>query len=60
MTQPDDQYDGGTESPSTLCAVIRAAHIARDRDLERLAKRELRLRYGMRVTFERQTAEVSP
>lgn len=39
------------ESPATLVAIIVAARRARDRDLERIMRRELEHRYGVRLTF---------
>lgn len=41
-----------TDSPATLVAILRAARICGDRDLEREAKRELLERFGIRVTFD--------
>lgn len=38
-------------SPAALVAIIRAARIARDRDLELAAKRELSERFGIKLTF---------
>jgi len=39
------------ESPSALVAIIRAAKIAKDRELELGAKRELRERFGIELKF---------
>lgn len=36
---------------TALVAIIRAARISGDRDLERSAKRELSLRFGIKLTF---------
>ena len=36
-----------------LVAMLYAAHVARDRDMERWARRELRERYGISVSFSR-------
>lgn len=36
---------------TALVAIIRAAHLARDRDLERSAKQELAERFDMRLSF---------
>lgn len=42
-----------TDSPASLVAIVRAARLAGDRDLERVARQELRSRFGMDVTFTR-------
>lgn len=42
-----------TDSPSSLVAIVRAARLAGDRELERVARQELRNRFGMDVTFTR-------
>jgi len=39
--------------PAELVAIARAAHIAGDRDLEKVAKRELRNRFGIEIKFTR-------
>lgn len=36
---------------TALVAIIRAARISDDRELERSAKRELSLRFGIKLTF---------
>lgn len=41
------------ESPAELVAIARAAHVARDRDLERAAKRELLNQFGITIKFPR-------
>jgi len=40
-------------SPATLVAIIVAARNSKDRDLERTAKKELRERFGVNLTFQR-------
>jgi hypothetical protein len=37
---------------SALIVILRAAVLANDRDLERSARRELRERYGVQVSFD--------
>lgn len=37
------------DNPSALVSIIRAAKIARDRELERAARRELRSRFGIEL-----------
>jgi hypothetical protein len=39
-------------SPATLVAIVRAAHLTGDRDLERAARQRLREEFGMRVVIE--------
>lgn len=49
-----------TDSPQSLVAIIRAAHLAGDRSLERAARSELRERFGMDVSFvKRRHAEAA-
>ena len=38
-------------SPATLVAIARAANVAGDRELEAVAKRELKDRFGIEITF---------
>ena len=38
-------------SPAELVAIIRAARLCSDRELERSAKRELSERFGIKLTF---------
>ena len=45
------------ESPSTLVAIIVAARRAGDRELERDARRSLEDRYGVRLSFARESAD---
>ena len=45
------------QDPATLFAIAVAAHQAKNRDLERSAKRQLRAKFGVRITFERQRDE---
>lgn len=40
------------DSPAALVAIIRAARLGSDRDLERAARRELAERFGIRLTFQ--------
>ena len=47
MTSPHDSASQLT----TLLAIIRAARLTGDRDLERETKRQLADRFGMRLTF---------
>ncbi|MFT5324196.1 MAG: hypothetical protein ACI8P0_002056 [Planctomycetaceae bacterium] len=47
MTSSDDN----SRRLTALVAIIRAAHLSSDRDLERSAKRELTERFGMRLSF---------
>jgi hypothetical protein len=44
------------ETPVTLMAIARAAHLAGDRELERYARRELE-KLGMSITFRRRSPE---
>lgn len=44
------------KSPRELVAILHAAHVSGDRDLERAAKRELRERFGIELTYRRATA----
>jgi hypothetical protein len=41
-------------SLAALVTIARAAHIARDRALERETKRQLQERYGVTLTFQRE------
>jgi hypothetical protein len=43
--------------PSTLVVIAKAAHQTGDRELERAARRELRERHGIRLSFERPTTK---
>jgi hypothetical protein len=43
------------ESPATLVAIIVAARRAGDRELERDARRQLQERFGVRLSFVRET-----
>ena len=52
-THPTDRT---IDSPASLVAIIRAARVTGDRELERAAKQELRQRFGMSVSFEREPA----
>lgn len=45
-------------SPSHLVAIARAAHETGDVDLSRIARQELRTRFGIKISFEGDT--VSP
>lgn len=50
------------DSPSrmtALVAIIRAARLSGDRELERTAKRELSERFGVKLTFETRQKESS-
>jgi len=38
-------------TPAALMAIVHAAHVAGDRDLERGARRELRESFGIDVTY---------
>lgn len=38
-------------SPAELVAIIRAARLSNDRELERSAKRDLSERFGIKLTF---------
>lgn len=40
-------------SPAELVAIIRAARLAGDRELERTAKRELHARFGITLKFQK-------
>lgn len=44
----DEQLD---QSPATLVAIARAAHIAGDQDLERAARRQLDQRFAIKIQF---------
>jgi hypothetical protein len=44
-----------TESPATLVAILVAAHRVQDRELEREARQKLEERFGIKLTFKRQT-----
>ena len=48
---PDDRSE--LEAPQTLVAIVRAARLSGDRDLERAARRDLRDRFGIELTFNR-------
>jgi hypothetical protein len=43
-----------SDSPASLVAIARAARLCGDRELERAAKRELKERFGIELTFTRQ------
>jgi hypothetical protein len=42
------------DSPAALVAIARAARLAGDRNMERAARRELRERFRMELTFLRE------
>lgn len=42
-----------TSSPAELVAIARAANAIGDKELERAAKRELKTKFGIGITFER-------
>lgn len=44
------------ESPAYLIAAAYSAHVSRDRELERTARRRLIREYGIRLTFGKPTA----
>lgn len=48
-----------SDSPATLVAIARAAHVVGDRELESVAKRQLSERFGIEISFakERPTAD---
>lgn len=55
---PTTHQTACSDSPSTLVAIVRAARLSGDTDLERAARRELLERFGMRVQFDQhQTRE---
>jgi hypothetical protein len=41
------------DSPASLVAIARAARLCGDRELERAAKRELRERFGIELSFSK-------
>lgn len=45
---------GKLDSPETLVAIARAAHVAGDRRLEQAAKRRLQEQFGITIKFDRQ------
>ena len=45
------------DSPAALVAIVRAARLSGDRDLEREARRELAERFGIRLSFEQDRPE---
>jgi hypothetical protein len=45
------------EGPPSLLAIMRAARALGDRQLERVARRELSERYGIEVTIRRESEE---
>lgn len=45
------QTQNSDRSPAALVAIIRAARMAGDKDLERAAKQELSERFGIKLTF---------
>lgn len=45
------QNQSSDRSPAALVAIIRAARMAGDRDLEKAAKQELSERFGIKLTF---------
>lgn len=49
----DESPASNLSEPSTLLAIARAAHLVGDRELERVARRLLRERYDIKVTFRR-------
>jgi hypothetical protein len=51
------ENDRRTDSPATLVAIVVAARRARDRELEREARRQLEERFGVRLTFARPCPE---
>jgi hypothetical protein len=50
---PPPQSPPHLSDPPALLAIARAAHLIGDRDLERSARRLLRERYGVEVSFRR-------
>lgn len=46
------------DSPSSLVAIIRAAHMAGDKRLERAARRELDERFGIKLTITTPKPEI--
>ena len=56
MTTADTRH---TDSPASLVAIIRAARMAGDRELERAARRELSERHGIDLTFRRPQTEAA-
>jgi hypothetical protein len=52
---PPPQSPSHLSDPPALLAIARAAHLIGDRDLERAARRILRERYGVEVSFRRPT-----
>ena len=53
MCNPDDDDSLTTDSPATLVAIAKAAHLTGDRDLERAARKQLEDRHGIRIRFVR-------
>jgi hypothetical protein len=45
--------NGNERDPGDLLVIARAAHLTRNRDLERVARQELQERYGIGISFAR-------